>query len=52
MKVILFTDKSQFILLPTFGVIREPDGVYITVAIATVGVSVRLWKNVTPSAGV
>lgn len=45
MRVVLFTDKTQFIILPTVGLIRQSDGLYLTVALATFGVSLRLWRS-------
>ena len=52
MRVILFTDRTQFIILPTVGFIRQPDGLYLTVSVATVGFSVRLWSSPARPSGV
>ena len=45
MKVIFFEDKTQFIIFPAIGIVNAPDGFFFTIAIATVGLSFRVWRK-------
>lgn len=42
--MILYQDKKQFLLLPTFGIIFDDGGVWFTVAFAFYGVLFRVYR--------
>lgn len=42
--MVLFQDKTQFLLLPTFGFIRDQEGLFFTVAFMYYGVSFRVGR--------
>lgn len=42
--MILFQNKEQFLLLPTFGIVIDDGGVWFTVAFAFYGVSFRVYR--------
>lgn len=45
MMIVIFTDRTQFLLLPTIGLVSEFNGIFLTVSFLIYGISVRLKKR-------
>lgn len=45
MRIVIFTDMTQFLLLPTIGLVSESDGIFLTVSFLIYGISIRLKKR-------
>ena len=42
--IIVFRDRTQFLLLPAIGFTRQRDGYYLTVGFLTYGITFRVMK--------
>jgi len=42
--IIVFQDRTQFLLLPTIGFVRQRDGYYLTVGFLFYGITIRVVK--------
>lgn len=42
--IVVFVDRTQLLLLPTFGVINRADGLYFTLSFLFYGISFRIAK--------
>lgn len=42
--IIVFKDKTQFLLLPAIGFVRQRDGYYFTVGFLFYGITIRISK--------
>jgi hypothetical protein len=43
--MLVFIDRTQFLLIPTIGLVFESDGIFLTFSFMIYGISVRLKKR-------